>query len=467
MLTQRLTELVNAAFTGLWVETLECDEAANEIKQLASDKGWAVVEWDITQATKGRDPLTAITETPPKGETTLYLFHNWHKCVTDPIVMQATFSAIIKGKNTRVFIVVISSQLQIPPELQKHFVVVEHHLPNQEQIQRIAKELDAKATDQATFIAAAGLTRYECEGAFALSLVRKGKLEPDAIWEIKQGTVKKSGLMTLHRNGMKLDSLGGLNGLKNFCTKALKSPSAKGILLLGVPGTGKSHFAKALGNECGRPTLLLDIGALMGSLVGETETNIRHALRIADAMAPCILFVDEIEKALAGSTSQHQGDSGVSKRMLGSLLTWLSDHTSDVFFIGTCNDVSSLPPEFARSERFDATFFLDLPAQEQRKAIWKIYANQYLGDEQNSRTLPTDDNWTGAEIKSCCRLASLLDVSLGEASNYIVPVATSSEGKIESLREWASGKCICAETGRIYRKPSSSSAPKPIRKVKA
>jgi SpoVK/Ycf46/Vps4 family AAA+-type ATPase len=131
------------------------------------------------------------------------------------------------------------------------------------------------------------------------------------------------------------------------------------VLLLGVSGSGKSQFCKALGNETGRPTLILDVGSLMGSLVGQSEERTRQALRIADAMAPCVLMIDEVEKALAGAGSN--ADSGVSARMLGSLLSWLNDHESDAFVVCTANDISKLPPEFSRCERFDAVFFLDLP----------------------------------------------------------------------------------------------------------
>src|SRR5262249_34418535 len=163
----------------------------------------------------------------------------------------------------------------------------------------------------------------------------------------------------LHRGVDRFDSLGGLNNLKDFCRRALRpgqSVKPRGVLLLGVPGSGKSCFAKALGNETGRPTLTLDIGALYGSLVGATEANVRQALRIADAMAPCILYTDEIEKGLSGVGGQ--GDSGVSTHLFGTILTWLAEHESDVFFIGTANDISKLPPEFTRAERLDGVFFL-------------------------------------------------------------------------------------------------------------
>jgi SpoVK/Ycf46/Vps4 family AAA+-type ATPase len=225
----------------------------------------------------------------------------------------------------------------------------------------------------------------------------------------------------------------------------------RGVLLLSPPGCGKSQFAKALGNETGRPTVILDVGNLLGSLVGQSESNVRAALRLADAMAPCVLFCDELEKALAGSGSSGQTDSGVTARVFGSLLTWLSDHQSDVFFIGTSNDISKLPPEFARAERFDGTFFIDLPAHNQREAIWEIYIQHYGLDSKQAK--PDDTGWTGAEIKSCCRLASLLDVPLVQASLNVVPVSVTARDKVEELRAWASGRVLSADQLGIYSRP--------------
>src|SRR5262249_42633211 len=158
-------------------------------------------------------------------------------------------------------------------------------------------------------------------------------------------TLNAGGLLTLHRGGESFADLGGLEALKGFCTRALRPgrPSlvkARGVLLLGPPGSGKSAFARALGQECGRPTLALDIVALMGSLVGQTESNTRRALAIADAMAPCVLFIDELEKVLGGLATGATTDSGVGSRLFATLLTWLNDHASDVFVVGTCNDIS-------------------------------------------------------------------------------------------------------------------------------
>ena len=211
-----------------------------------------------------------------------------------------------------------------------------------------------------------------------------------------------------------------------------------------------------------RPTLILDVGALMGSLVGETEKNIRRALQIADAMAPCVLMVDEIEKALSGVSSSGQGDSGVSARLFGTFLSWLNDHESDVFVVATSNDISRLPPEFARAERFDGVFFLDLPGLAERQAIWQMYTSQFGLDGRQAK--PVDENWTGAEIRASCRLAALLGLSLVDAAKNIVPVAVTAAESVERLRTWASGRSLSADKPGIYQRDESKPQ-RPGRKV--
>jgi SpoVK/Ycf46/Vps4 family AAA+-type ATPase len=177
-------------------------------------------------------------------------------------------------------------------------------------------------------------------------------------------------------------------------------------------------------------------------------------------MSPCILFCDELEKALSGVGSQ--GDSGVSSRLFGNLLTWLSDHESDVFFVGTSNDISKLPPEFTRAERLDGVFFLDLPHEGERQAIWKLYRSLFSIPENQQK--PDDSSWTGAEIRSCCRLAALLDVPLTQAARNIVPVAVTASESVQRLRSWASGRCLCATNPGIYRQDGTPEL-KPARRL--
>jgi SpoVK/Ycf46/Vps4 family AAA+-type ATPase len=166
-------------------------------------------------------------------------------------------------------------------------------------------------------------------------------------------------------------------------------------------------------------------------------------------MSPCILYCDELEKGLSGVASSGQTDSGVTARLFGRLLTWMNDKTSDVFFVGTCNDISKLPPEFSRAERTDGIFFIDLPHKPQRQAIWDIYRNQFALDADQPQ--PEDTGWTGAEIRSCCRLAALLDVTLMQAAQNVVPISVTAAESVERLRTWASGRCLSANQPGIYR----------------
>ena len=472
--TEQLTDYLRAAFSGIWIHTQEPDEAQREILQQASQQNWKVAVWDIAQGLRlpgvsqapdqagAGDPLAALRALPALAEangTALLLLHQFHRFLNSPEVIQSTFHQLIAGKQQRTFLIVLAPVVQIPIELEKLFVVLEHPLPDRQQVQRIAQELLSEHPDelpsgealQGVLDAAAGLTRYEAEAAFALSLTRHNALRPEAIWELKSQTLRKQNLLTLHRGSEDFASLGGLHNLKDFCCRALRPRSQvkpRGVLLLGVPGSGKSCFAKALGKETGRPTLLLDLGALYGSLVGATEANVRQMLRIADAMAPCILFTDEIDKCLTGPGSQ--GDSGVSSRLFGTLLTWLSEHESDVFFIGTANDITRLPPEFTRAERLDGVFFLDLPNVAEKRLIWQLYRQQF--GIPTSQHQPDDSAWTGAEIRSCCRLAALLDIPLTQAAQQVVPVAVTAAESVEKLRSWASGRCLAASAPGIYRR---------------
>jgi hypothetical protein len=477
-LSEQLTDYIHAAFSGLWIQTHEPDEAEREIIQLARRQGWKLAVWDVANGLRlpgqaspstvegSNEPLAALRALPALAEpngTSLLVLHNFHRFLSNPEVVQTAFTQMVAGKKQRTFVVVLAPVVQMPVEVEKLFVVLDHALPTREQLEHIAQELTTDQPDdlpsgaalQRILDAAAGLTRYEAEGAFALSLARHNAIRPESIWELKAQTLKKNNLLTLHRGRETFNDLGGLDNLKDFCRRALQpgnAVKARGVLLLGVPGSGKSCFAKALGNETGRPTLILDVGSLYGSLVGATEANVRQALRIADAMAPCLLYCDEIEKGLSGVGGQ--GDSGVSTRLFGTVLTWLADHESDVFFIATANDISKLPPEFTRAERLDALFFLDLPSAAEKAVIWRMYRRQFGLAEGLKQ--PDDGDWTGAEIRACCRLAALLGVSLEQAAAHVVPVAVTAAESMERLRTWASGRCLAASSPGIYQRRGES-----------
>lgn len=481
-LSDRLVELVRACFTGIFVESQEHEDAIAEIAHMCRENEWRFASWDIdaglripsggnSEIESGADPLAAIRATrsfASDDTASIVVLRNFHRFLGSVEIMQSLARQISEGRTSRTVYVILSPIIQLPVELENIFVIVEHPMPTRQQLREIAEgvatedgELPSGDELETVLDAAMGLTRLEAENAFGLSLVRDQVIRPDSIWELKANTLKKSGLIQLYKGEEDFASLGGLENLKTFCKRSLlqrnrdnplKRP--RGVLLLGVPGTGKSAFAKALGKETGRPILMLDIGALMGSLVGQTEQNVRRALQIADAMEPCILFVDEIEKALSGASGSGQSDSGVSSRMLGTLLSYMNDHTTNVYLIATCNDISRMPPELTRAERFDGIMFLDLPGRTQKDQIWEQYVSLFELDAKQKR--PDDTNFTGAEIRSVCRLSSLLDMPLVQAAQNVVPIAVTANESVDRLRNWASGRCLNAETPGLYQ-PSNKS----------
>jgi hypothetical protein len=324
-LSKTLHELIQACFTGIWIRSQEPDEALREIAELCRQERWQLAIWDIDQGLRvngqpvgsndnqAGDPLAAVRAVhtlAAAGSSALLVLTNFHRFLQSVEIVQALVRQITSGKHARTFAIVVAPIVQIPPELEKLFVVLNHELPGRDQLAEIARgiataegELPAGQELEQVLDAAAGVTRYEAEGAFSLSLVRHGRLCAETIWEQKTQALLKSGVLHLHRGQERFCELGGLDSLKAFCLRALRcraraqsTPSARGVLLLGVPGTGKSAFCKALGNETQRPALVLDVGSLMGSLVGQTEERTRQALQIVDAMAPCVLMIDEVEK---------------------------------------------------------------------------------------------------------------------------------------------------------------------------
>jgi len=464
-LKQALEQYVSACFSGLWVETYEPDEAIREIRELCTQRKWQMAVWDVNHGLNRttnetvETALDAVNAAPllaggKKDENDeepakVMVLRNFHRYLKSNEVLQALELGIQAGKLTRTYFVILSPVVQIPVELEKIFTVVDHPLPDREQLAVIAagvmQKIGELPSDMSQILdAAAGLTRYEAENTFSLSIIEHGRILPETIWTMKANILRNSSALCLYRG--EIPTLGGLAAMTSFCTRILAKKGkerAKGILLLGVSGSGKSAFCKRLGHLAGRPTLILDVGALMGSLVGESEAALRKALKQIDAMGECIVMIDEVEKCLTSGGR----DGGVSSRLLGTLLTWLNDREGHSFVVCTANDISKLPTEFTRAERFDAVYFVDLPEKDAKLDIWTIYERAF---EITGQTRPNDENWTGAEIKACCRLAKLLDAPLKEAALNVVPVASTAKEAIDSLRTWASGRCLDANRPGIY-----------------
>lgn len=507
-LATQLEPLVRAGFSGVWIKTAEVDEVEREVLTLASTHSdWLVATWDFCRGLQwpqqrpgclakqdlkpdqvvaehhveghGSEPrVRTLTGLRPDDARILLVLEHYYKFLDHPGVAQGLFNLLLRGKTDRITVLVVGPGGDVPLELQGLFTHLDHDPPNQEDLLGIAEALrepeDPPVPPEA-IRAGLGLTRREAESAFALGLSGpKGRIEAEEVWEVKMRAFKATGFLGCSRGGPTFDSLRGLEGLKRFARRLLRPNNTvptKGLLLLGAPGTGKTRFAQALAAETNRLLMTLDVGGLFDRYVGSTEERLRWALKSADAQGDVVLFVDEIDKALAGASSD--GDSGVAARVFGTLLSWLSDREltgSRVFFVGTLNDPEALlkvsQGAFLRAERFDAAFFLDLPSEEERFDIWDLYTEQFKvgtlpGATRSSGKPCQDEGWTGAEIRACCRLAAALDVPLAQAAKHVVPVSVTAGDKVARLREWAVGRCLSASTGEVLLAQPQALGPPP------
>lgn len=305
----------------------------------------------------------------------------------------------------------------------------------------------------------AGLLSHQIDDVLSLAAREGGtrgfdRSSLDVVRQYRAELINQSGLLKVYSGAETFKNIGGLGSLKRYVSailspKAAPLDRARGVLLMGVPGSGKSMITRALGNETGRVAIELNIGALMGGHVGESERNIRRALDVIDNSGKAILLLDEVEKALGGVESSGQSDGGALMRVFDEFLRWLNDHDSDVFTVMTSNDLSKLPPEFSRAGRFDSIWYVDLPSAQARIDLWRIYLGKYGLDPKQPR--PDDVEYTGAEIMSVARQAYLMGVPLAEAAEYVTPVVKRSEARIRAMRDWAVGAgCLDAEFGGKY-----------------
>ena len=445
---------LKAGYPCLWVETREEERAIRDLSLEA--EGYHVFCWDLVsglsdsatgQVRPMADPVKALQAVPALPEGGLIFLRDFHRFINSIEIIRTIKNLVPTLKGTDRHIIVVSPLLQIPVELEKDFTALIFALPTVDDLlhtaSRIVEENGLAITiDEQAVAAGRGLTLHEAENAMALSLVTEKTFSKSVIEAEKLQAVRKSGLMDIYE-AVPETELGGLNSLKRYIHRRKRGfgdptfPGLKGVLLTGVPGAGKSLSAKVIASVFDIPLVRLDIASLKGSLVGESEQKMRQALALIDAISPCVVWIDEIEKALGGVISSARSDAGTTANMFGSLLTWMEESRTRKYIVATCNDIDDLLTisQGALLRRFDDIFFLDLPSTEERVAILAIMNARY-GTTLESAMVERMDCWTGAEIEKFV-VAGIYD-GPDEAFGRIKPIFHQNREKIERAREWAS-----------------------------
>ena len=453
-----LNQYLKAGYPGLYIETREPLRAISALETA----NWQSFAWDclqgITERETGRivedavDPLSAIKWLGGRNETVLFV-QNFHHFFTSVEIIQGIQNSIPSWKASGCCLVMVGPPVRIPPEIDSFFTMLDFSLPSRDELrlmqQELGKSVGVEANDDAVD-AALGLTEFESETAFALSLVLEKNFCPNVITEQKMQMIRRTGLMEFWPP-VPTDMVGGLDLVKQYLKNRRKAfepgnehlPRPKALLLVGIPGTGKSLSCKAAASIFGWPLIRLDISSLKSSLVGESEQKIRQATATIDAFGKSVVWLDEIDKVFAGVKSSGKTDGGTTSAMFGHFLTWMQETTSPVLVMATANNIRELPPEFLRAGRFDALFFVDLPNATERQEIIRIMNMRY-----NAR-IPEDyfgqlSGWTGAEIEQLAK-DSLFD-GLDEAMKTIVPISRTMKEEIITLQQWAATRARKAST---------------------
>ena len=507
-IARNLSDLLRARFAYVYITTWEEDRAAETIRYLAHDETLIrterkVYDWsqcagfineDGSAVHGTKKPQDAIRFIRKCEEDAIFILRDFHVYFgvdhrpADFELIRSLRDALpdIKYSDFMKNVIFISPRLVIPADMEKELSVFDFPLPGEEEIAQslndmigdntsLPVQLDA-AGKQSLVRAALGLTVQEAENAFARAIISRGCLDKESrkvIFEEKNQVIKKTGILEFIRSDLDINDIGGLENLKKWLMKRNNSwsdeakkyhiPSPKGVLITGVPGCGKSLTAKAMSAMWGLPLLKMDFGKIFSGIVGSSEENMRRALSTAEAVAPSILWVDEIEKGL-GSVSGQSGDSGTSQRVFGTFLTWMQEKEAPVFVVATANNISGLPPELLRKGRFDEIFFVDLPTRSERREIFRVHLNKRISDSEVGSRITVDDalldglaelteGFVGAEIEQAVVTAlyeaffakrPLLREDLEYAIRSTVPLSVTQAEQIFSLRQWANVRAVAA-----------------------
>lgn len=509
---QHLTNLFKARFSFVYIPTWEeirivdlITKIANNTKTIKTKRD--VFIWSSTEGLKknlkngqesvnnSNEPIDALNFIDNYNNPAILILKDIHPLLglnnrnADYNLIRKIRDVAGSLKNAEVSknIVIIAPSLVLPLELQKDVTVVDFDLPTLDEIKSLLNEMidinegsgiKIKLNEDEKEIlckGAQGLTLQEAENAFARAMVSKGQLtlnELDVILDEKCQVIKKTGILEFIKSDFNMNDVGGLENLKKWLIKRNNSwlgkaqkdynlPAPKGVLITGVPGCGKSLTAKAMSALWQLPLLRLDVGKIFSGLIGSSEENMRKAIQTAEAVAPSILWIDEIEKGFGGNGTERDG--GTATRVFGTFLTWMSEKTKPVFVIATANNINALPSEMLRKGRFDEIFFVDLPTKAERKIIFRLHLEKRLKGSISKNFSVTDifldklaeitEGFVGAEIEQIVISALfeafsenriLSEEDLYKVIKNTVPLSTTQAEQILAIREWANERAVAA-----------------------
>jgi SpoVK/Ycf46/Vps4 family AAA+-type ATPase len=474
---------IRSSYPALYIPTPEEERAEELIAAVAEDGNpprdlhiWDFVDGFDYGAARN-NPLQALEEVDKASPDApaIFVLRDFHRFLEDAAVQRKLRSLTRSLQRTRKTLILLSPTLRIPTDLAEDVTVIDLNPPSYDEIE---DELEVWAGSvrmrlsrggrEALIKACQGLMMARIRLALAKAVASHGQIDERSIplmLEEKKQRIRRTEVLEFWPATESIDDIGGLDLLKGWLDQRAAAfteearryglPSPKGILLVGIQGTGKSLSAKVTASLWQLPLLRLDIGRLMGGLVGESEAKTRQMIRIAEAMAPCVLFIDELDKGFAGLGSSFVGDSGTSARVFGTILTWMEEKAAPVFIAATANSVESLPPEVLRRGRFDEIFFIDLPSERERREIFEVHLTKVRPDRLREFDLEQlafqSEGFNGAEIEQAILEAmhyafdqrrEFTSEDILRAMSQIVPLSKTASERIERIQAWAaSGRC--------------------------
>lgn len=485
--------LLRACYPLLYIPTTEEERVETAIADCGQRLGKrAIYIWDFVEGYQDnpnnenigkRNPLQALefVEKLPDQVGGIFILRDFHRFLEDVSIARKLRNLARRLKSQPKNVVILSPQLQIPTDLAEVLTVVDFPLPTnpeiKTEIQRLlattGQSLNPKLLDDLAR-AAQGLSLERIRRVLTRCLASHSQIEADDVELMlaeKRQSIRQTQILDFYPATEQINDIGGLDNLKDWLlrrggafserARSYGLPYPRGLLLVGIQGTGKSLTAKAISHHWHLPLLRLDVGRLFGGLVGESESRTRQMISLAEALAPCVLWIDEIDKAFSGVDSR--GDGGTSSRVFGTFITWLAEKSSPVFVVATANNIQTLPPEMLRKGRFDEIFFVGLPAQVEREAIFNVHLSHlrphHLKEYDIKRLAYETPDFSGAEIEQTLIEAMHIGFSQNrdfttddilEAASQIIPLARTAQEQIQFLQDWAAaGKARLAN--REYR----------------